>query len=143
VLLVRFVDANSTPQAQAPHVSAKGQASLNKEAVIIDKQEQAPQTASLAAGVSARVGIESVVAAYMTHQFNFGHIRGKLGATVCFAVPGGRGSHHAFGCSSLAGTTPYLFEGVVNRATHEVTYCRHYPDPVKGVVVPISPVCLH
>lgn len=143
MLLVRFVDANSTPQAQAPHVSAKGQASLNKEAVIIDEQEQAPKTASLAPGVPARQGIESVIAAYMTQQFNFGRISGKLGGTVCFAVPGGRGADHAFGCSSLAGTTPYLFEGVVSPVTSTVTYCRHYPDPVKGVVVPLSPRCLH
>jgi hypothetical protein len=142
VALVRFVDANSTPAAQAPHISPKGQKSLNAEAIALDGELQAPQVAHYAPGVAPRAAIERAVAAYMTGQIDTAQLQGPLRESLCFAVPGGAGSHLAYRCSALASSQSFPFEGIVDPVAHTVTYCRHNPPPVRGVTVPLSRRCL-
>ena len=141
VLLVRFVDANSTPSAQAPHVSAKGQRTLNQEAATLDAQEQAPRVVSYPATATPRAAISRAVAVYIHTQIDLGRIAGPVSASQCFAVPGGRAPHLAFRCSVLAHGTSYPFEGVVDPRAHRVTYCKHNPPPSPGTVIPISRRC--
>jgi hypothetical protein len=142
VLLVRFVDANSTPRAQAPHLTAKGRNSLNAEAEILDSEQQAPHVVHYAASVAPVAAIEHAIAAYMTNQIDFAQIAGPLRATLCFGVPGGRAPDVTYRCSALARATSYPFEGVVNRASRTVTYCRHNPAPNPGDKVPLSRRCV-
>ena len=66
---------------------------------------------------------------------------GPLRSTLCFPVPGATGGQVAFRCSAFARSTDYPFEGVVDRTTHVVVYCRHNPPPVPGVDVPLSRRC--
>lgn len=141
VLLVRFVDANSTPQAQAPHLSAQGIKTLNAEAKILDSEQQAPHVVHYAATLAPLAAIEHAIAAYMTQQIDLAQIAGPLHATLCFAVPGGHLPDLAYGCSALARATSYPFEGVVDSAARTVTYCRHKPPPSPGVSVPVSRRC--
>ena len=142
VLLVRFVDANSTPRAQAPHVSAKGSRVLDQEAAILDAQQQAPHVVHFAPTVAPQAAIEHAIADYMTQQINFNQIPGPLHQTQCFAVPDGVDAHLAFRCAALARATSYPFEGVVDRAAGTVTYCRHNPPPTPGDNVPVSGRCI-
>jgi hypothetical protein len=142
VLLVRFVDAESTPQAQAPHISAKGQRSLTHESTVLDGQEQAPHVVHFAAGISSVAAISHAVAAFINHQIDFGQLAGPVRDSLCFQVRGGRAPDLAFRCSVLARNTSFPFEGVVNPRTRVVTYCKHNPPPAPHVVVPISRRCL-
>ncbi len=141
-LLVRFVDAQSTPQAQAPHISAKGQRSLNHIAVIIDSEQQAPHVVHFAAAVTPLAAVEHAVSGYINTQIDFGRMAGPVRTALCFPVPGATGDQTAYRCSVLARDTSYPFAGVVDRATHQVVYCRHNPPPVPGVNVPLSARCL-
>ncbi|MGO9898875.1 MAG: hypothetical protein ACLP0J_04110 [Solirubrobacteraceae bacterium] len=141
VLLVRFVDANSTPRAQAPHLTPKGVKSLNAEAEILDSEQQAPHVLHYGATVAPLAAIERAIAAYMTKQIDFAQIAGPLRATLCFAVPAGGAPDLAYRCSALARATSYPFEGVVDRAARTVTYCRHNPPPNPGDNVPVSRRC--
>ncbi len=140
-LLVRFVDANSTPRAQAPHISAKGVAILNQEAEILDAEQQAPRVVHLTAAVPPVAAIEHAISGYMTKQIDFDQIAGPLRQTLCFPVADRITSHVAFRCSALARNTSYPFEGVVDRTKRTVTYCRHNPPPNPGDDVPISLRC--
>jgi hypothetical protein len=141
VLLVRFVDAQSTPQAQAPHISAKGARILNREAEILDAQEQAPMVSHFAAGVTVTAAIEHAIASYMTTEINFDRLDGPLRATLCFPVSTAA-ARVAFRCSALARSTSYPFVGVVDPATRTVVYCRHNPPPERGDRIPLSRRCL-
>jgi len=141
-LLVRFVNAQSTQQAQAPHISAKGLRVLNREAEILDSQQQAPHVVHFAAGVAPLTAIEHAVSGYINTQIDFGRMAGPVRTALCFKVPGASGSETAYRCSVLARSTSYPFAGVVDRATHQVVYCRHNPPPVPGVNVPLSVRCL-
>jgi hypothetical protein len=142
VLLVRFVDANSTPSAQAPHVTPKGSRSLEQEAAVLDAQEQAPHVVTYAAATATpREAITRAVAGYIDRQIGLGRLPGPVEVSVCFAVPGGRAPDLAFRCSVLARRTSYPFEGVVDPALQRVTYCRHNPPPAPGRTVPISRRC--
>ncbi len=152
VLLVRFVDANSTPQAQAPRLSPQGIKSLNAEAkildseqrarrLLLDSQQQAPHVVHYAATLAPLAAIEHAIAVYMTQQIDLAQIAGPLRATLCFAVPGGHLPDLVYRCSALAQATSYPFEGVVDRAARTVTYCRHNPPPSPGVNVPVSRRC--
>jgi hypothetical protein len=142
VLLIRFVDANSTPRAQAPHLTAKGNKTLNAEAEILDSEQQAPHVVRFAPSVAPVAAIQHAIAAYMNQQIDFALIAGPLRQTLCFAVPGARTPDLAYRCSALARGTSYPFEGVVDRATRTVTYCRHNPPPNPGDNVPVSRRCV-
>ena len=141
VLLVRFVDSQSTPKAQAPHISAKGLRVLNREAEIIDREEQAPIVVHFAPSVSPVDAIRNAVISYMTTNINFDRIGGPLRSTLCYPVPGASGGEVAFRCSAFARSTTYPFEGIVDPARHVVVYCRHNPPPAPGVDVPLSRRC--
>jgi hypothetical protein len=141
VLLIRFVDANSTPRAQAPHVSAAGARSLNREAEIIDAQLQAPHVVRFSAGVAPITAIEQAIAAYMTTEIDFNRIAGPLHNTLCFRVTAVEGPRIAYRCSALSRDTSYPFEGIVLPATHMVVYCRHNPPPQPGDNVSVSRRC--
>ncbi len=141
VLLVRFVDANSTPSAQAPHLTAKGIKSLNDEAEILDAEQQAPHLVSFGARLAPIAAIERAIAAYMNQQINFAQIGGPLHQTLCFPVPGAHAPALAYRCSALARATSYEFEGVVDSVARTVTYCRHNPPPNPGDNVPVSRRC--
>lgn len=141
-LLVRFVNAQSTQQAQAPHISAKGQRILNQEAEVLDSEQQAPHVVHFAASVAPLAAVERAVSGYINTQIDFGRMAGPVRETLCFPVPGATGDQSAYRCSVLARDTSYPFAGVVNRATHQVVYCRHNPPPVPGVNVPLSARCL-
>jgi hypothetical protein len=141
VLLIRFVDANSTPRAQAPHLGAKGARVLNQEAEILDAEEQVPHVVRFAASLSPTAAIERAISSYMTTEINFNRIAGPLRTTLCFPVSTSPGSHVVYRCSALARDMSYPFEGVVNRAAHVVVYCRHNPPPQPGDYVPLSPRC--
>ncbi len=141
-LLVRFVDAQSTPQAQAPQISAKGQRILNHEAEVLDAEQQAPHVVHFAASLTPLAAVKHAVSGYINTQIDFGRMAGPVRTTLCFAVPGATGDQTAYRCSVLARNTSYPFAGVVDRATHQLVYCRHNPPPVPGVSVPLSARCL-
>jgi hypothetical protein len=142
VLLVRFVDANSTPQAQAPHVSAKGARIQAQEEETLTSEDQAPQVAHFAGKVKPRAAIANAITAFMQRQAALGAVSAPEAAPQCFPVAGGRGGDLAYVCSVYSGgKNSYPFEGVVNPAKHTVTYCKHDPPPSKGGVVPLSARC--
>jgi len=141
VLLVRFVDANSTPRAQAPHLTPAGARSVNREAEILDAEQQAPHVVHYPPTLGATTAIQRAIAAYMNNEINFNRLDGPLRAALCFAVSQPTSERVAFRCSALARGTSYPFEGVVNRSMHVVVYCRHNPPPQPGDRVPLSPRC--
>jgi hypothetical protein len=141
VLLIRFVDAHSTPAAQAPHLSAKGARILNREAEILDAELQAPHVVRFSGSIAPTAAIEHAIAAYMTNEINFNRLAGPLRATLCFPVSASGRAHIVYRCSALARATSYPFEGVVNRRANVIVYCRHNPPPQPGDRVPLSPRC--
>jgi hypothetical protein len=141
VLLIRFVDAHSTPAAQAPHLTAKGARILNQEAEILDAELQAPHFVHLSGGIAPTTAIERAVAAYMTNEINFNRLAGPLRTTLCFAISPPGSAHIVYRCSALARATSYPFEGVVDRTASVIVYCRHNPPPQPGDRVPLSPRC--
>ncbi len=140
-LLVRFVDANSTPRAQAPQLTAKGIKSLSAEAEILDAEQQTPHVVSFSAGVAPIAAIERAITLYMNQQIDFAQIAGPLHQTLCFPIPGAHVPDLAYRCSALARATSYPFEGVVDRVARTVTYCRHNPPLNPGDNVPVSRRC--
>jgi hypothetical protein len=141
VLLVRFVDSHSTPRALAPHLTAKGAQVLNQESEVLDAEQQAPHVVHFSPSLSSTTAIERAVAAYMNNEINFNRLAGPLQQTLCFAVLGARAAHTVYRCSALARNTSYPFEGVVDRSSHTVIYCRHNPPPQPGDRIPISARC--
>jgi hypothetical protein len=141
VLLIRFVDAHSTPAAQAPHLTPTGAKTINQEAVALDAQLQAPHVVHFSASTIPTAAIQRAIAAYMNNEIDFNRLDGPLQTTVCFPVSASGSTHIAYRCSALARGTSYPFEGVVDRRTRIIVYCRHNPPPQPGDRVPLSPRC--
>jgi hypothetical protein len=141
VLLVRFVDANSTPKAQAPHVSAKGQAAINAVSRIIDAQDQSPHVARIAPGTTPQSAMVAAINALLVHEVRDGTIPSPSQQTSCFQIAA-RGTAIEFRCSAYTGSTSYPFEGVAQRSTGTITFCKHDPPPGHGGTIPISRRCL-
>jgi hypothetical protein len=141
VLLIRFVDAHSTPAAQAPHLTPKGARILNQEAEILDAQLQAPRVVRFSSSLDPTAAIERVITAYMNSEIDFNRLDGPLRSTLCFPVSSPDAAHVVYRCSALARSTSYPFEGVVDRRAHVIVYCRHNPPPQPGDRVPLSPRC--
>jgi hypothetical protein len=139
--LVVFVDANSTPKAQAPHLSSKGVLETRHDSAEIIAQDQLPHVVRLAATSTPRGGIQRAITAFMHQQIAFGAITGPLGSTQCFAVGTTHAGHVAFRCAALSGGTSYPFVGVVDPRAHAITYCKHDPPPTHGARIPLSPRC--
>jgi hypothetical protein len=141
VLLIRFVDAHSTPAAQAPHLGPKAARILNQEAEVLDAEQQAPHVVHFTGTLPPTAAIEHAIAAYMTNEINFNRLAGPLRTTLCFAVSLAAGAHVVYRCSALARGTSYPFEGVVDRRTRLIVYCRHNPPPEPRDRVALSRRC--
>jgi len=137
--LVIFVEHNNTNTN--PSLNEQAQVEANRQAEILVRQDQAPHTAVLDAGVVPAMAIKRAVHAKMHAEIAAGQIDGPLSATRCKATGPERAGRTAFSCTAVAGQVTYPFLGVVDTSARRVTYCKRDPPPIPTENVPVSGRC--
>ena len=73
----------------------------------------------------------------ISHQVLYGPVK----ATTCRPA-GSSGARERFHCTSVANAISYPFDGVVDTATRQITFCKSDPPPVASATIPVSSRCL-
>jgi len=136
VALVLFVERHNSDGPASTNKNAEVRA--NREAAILEAQDQTPRVMTLRAATGARGGIVSAVRGDMSRRVQDGSIAGPLQRVRCV---GGR-TRAAFSCTATAADVNYDYLGVVDTGARHVTYCRRDPPPVPSENIPVSPRCL-
>jgi hypothetical protein len=141
VLFVNY-ETNSVP-AVALVTNPSAVKEENREDTILVQQQQAPHQAKLTAGQPAAAGLRAAVLAYMTHQINVGSMDGPIKRSSCTPAAGGTGGRLVFHCAVTASAqiVTYPFDGVVQSASGEITYCQRVAPPIPSMNVPVSKRC--
>jgi hypothetical protein len=144
IALVVFVnyETNKVP-AVAGISSPNAIREQNREDTILVQQQQAPHVVTLTAGESPSRAIRAAVVAYMIRQINSGAIDGPIRSASCTAA-GATTGRLLFHChvTASAQQVTYPFYGVVQPASHRVTYCQRVAPPIPSMNVPVSKRCL-
>ena len=139
LVLVLFVEHNSNDSEATQSPAAVARA--NREAAIVVAEDQAPHTASLKRGSSARGALVDAVRGDMTAMINKGIIEGTLRHLACTQT-GGHAGRSAFRCTAVAAGVNYPFLGVADVRAHQVTYCKRDEPPVPSMNIPVSRRCV-
>jgi hypothetical protein len=141
--LVLFVNYETNSVPQIATVTPNAAKEENREDTILVQQQQAPHQAKLAAGQPAAAGLRAAVLAYMTHQINIGSMDGPIKRSSCTPAAGGTSGRLVFNCAVTASVqmVTYPFDGVVQSASGEITYCQRVAPPIPSMNVPVSKRC--
>lgn len=141
IMLVRFVNENNVFNVDTPTFSSPAaEVKANQEAAILIRQDQAPHTAKITAGASAKAAMTAAVAADMNSLILHNVIDGPLQHTTCQPT-GGSSAHQTFRCVAMANDVNYPFYGVADAPAGRLTFCKSDPPPVPSMRIPVSPRC--
>jgi hypothetical protein len=133
----------------AKFVLALGAAAILLVALIIyvdDNNTDSPPSENLAAqtranrGVGPRSGFVHTVRGAMDNLIGQAIVDGPLQRVRCTRHAAASGML-AFSCVATANDVNYDFVGVVNLASHRLTYCKRDEPPIPSQNVPVSPRC--
>lgn len=119
--------------------SPKATERANREAEIVVSQDQAPHVVRLAAGVS-RAAVAEAIRHDMTVRIGKGQAGAPLQRVRCTAI-GNRASATGYRCRATAAGVGYPYQAVADRATQELTFCKHDAPPVPSMNIPVSRRC--
>lgn len=139
VALVLFVRANNTEGPQPLNQAAAEEA--NRQAEIIVKQDQAPQTAALPPGARPRAALQAAIRGALARQVAHGAVPGPVTRSSCAAIGGESRRRRGFTCRVIAGAVAYPFLGVADLHTRRLTFCKRDIAPVASENVPVSREC--
>ncbi len=141
VALVIYVDHHNTNYTPGYPITAKAAIEANREATVLEKEDQTPHVVTAAPGVGGRQALARAVHGVMAQRIATNQAGPPLKGARCHATAT-VGTRHGFACTVLAGGIYYDFEGVFISSTHTVTVCKRDPPPVPSEVVPVSRRCL-
>jgi hypothetical protein len=137
--LVLYVSHHNTDSPPSSNPAAS--VAANREAEILVSQDQTPHSGHIPAGLTPPVAMTAAVRADLERRITTGNIDGPLQRLRCHGLTTTSSTRLAFSCTALAASVGYQFLGVVNRSTHEITYCKRDPPPAPSDNVPVSPRC--
>jgi hypothetical protein len=120
--------------------SPKATERANREAAIVVSQDQAPHLVRLAAGVS-RAAVAEAIRHDMTVRIGKGQAGAPLQRVRCTTI-GNRASATGYRCRATAAGVGYPYQAVADRATHQLTFCKHDAPPVPSMNIPVSRRCV-
>jgi len=140
ILLVWIAARGGGGGSSLPERSAEVEA--NREGQVVIAEDQAPHTAPLRSGTSARVALEFAISADVRNRIRHGELTGAFQSVRC-AVGPTRAGRRAYSCTGRVAGVTYPFLGVVNERARELTWCKRDPPPVSNapLAVPISRRC--
>jgi hypothetical protein len=136
--LVAFVDGHNTDYTPGYPVSAKAAAEADREASVLERQDQAPQLLRAARGAAPVTALEHAMRSVMQARIADNDAGPPLRPARCHPTVtlGGR---HGFACTVLAGGVYYDFVGVLR--ARSITLCKRDPPPVPSETVPLDRRC--
>lgn len=142
VALVIWVhyETNDVP-SEAGVNSASAIAQQNHIADVLIGQQQQPHVVALKSGVAPIAALRQAVIGYMKAQIKHTDIDGPLQKSSCRRVAGSPASRQLYKCTSMAANVVYPFDGVISPASHQITYCKVDPPPVRSMRIPVSSRC--
>jgi tetrahydromethanopterin S-methyltransferase subunit D len=138
VALIIYVDDNNTDSPPSENLAAQTRA--NREADLVVERDQAPHVVSLTRGVGPRSGFVHTVRGAMDNLIGQAIVDGPLQRVRCTRHAAASGML-AFSCVATANDVNYDFVGVVDLASHRLTYCKRDEPPIPSQNIPVSPRC--
>jgi len=139
VALVLYVSHHNTDSGPT-NLNPSATVQANRDAQILEQQDQAPRLARLAAGLTPAAGLRRAIGARMSRLISTAALEGPLVHVGC-RPDRVRGPREGFACRALAGHVSYPFLAVVDTHARRITFCKRDPPPVPSENVPISPRC--
>lgn len=137
--LIVFVNHNSDYGAEAPQ-NPQAVLRANQEGEVVVRQDQAPHVTAVPARLPARSAITRGVRREMAQLIGAGMLSGPLQHVSCTRAGGAR-AIPAFGCTAVAGSVNYDFQGAVDIPRRRLTLCKRDQPPVPSQNIPVSPRC--
>jgi hypothetical protein len=141
VALILFVDRHNTDSTPGYPVSAKAAQEANREATVLEEQDQAPRVLVAAPVAAPANALARAVHVVMAQRIATNLAGPPLKRASCRATAT-RGELHGYACSVLSGGVYYDFVGVIVPRTRTITLCKRDPPPVPSENVPVSRRCL-
>jgi hypothetical protein len=141
VALVIYVSHHNT-DAVPVNDSASSELQANREAAILERQDQAPHVVRLRAGETPARGLATAVRAEVGRQVSRGSLEGPVTRARCTPARSSGPARLGFDCRVIAVQVSYPFLGVVDARTRRITFCKRDAPPAPSVNVPVSRRCL-
>jgi hypothetical protein len=131
-------------QGGSPRPDRSAEVEADREGQIVIAQDQTPHTATLRAGVLARVALELAIKADVRDRIRNGQLAGNLQSVRCKPARSTLAGRRAYRCTARVANIAYPFLGVANEHARELTWCKRDPPPASNApqAVPVNPGCL-
>jgi hypothetical protein len=122
---------------------ASPEAEINRVSEIVIAQDQAPHTAPLLPGDTARFGLQSAIAADVRNRIRREELTGPLQSVHCAPSGSPQAGRRPFGCTVRSAGISFPFLGVVDERAETLTWCKRDPPPASNAppTAPISSAC--
>ena len=119
------------------------EAEINRVSEIVIAQDQAPHTAPLLPGDSARSGLQSAIAADVRDRVRREELTGPLQSVRCAPSGQPRAGRRPYSCTVRSAGISFPFLGVVDERAGTLTWCKRDPPPASDAppTAPISGSC--
>ena len=141
VALVLYVSHHNT-DALPVNDNASSELQANREAAILERQDQAPRVARLRPGQTPARALTAAVRAEVARQVARGSLEGPVTQARCTPSRSGGPRRRGFDCRVIAGHVSYPFLGVVDPLSKRITFCKRDAPPAPSMNVPVSRRCL-
>jgi hypothetical protein len=138
--LVVYVDNNNTDVPNGQLLTPKGLAEANREATILQEQDQAPQHVRLIEALAPAQAMVRAVHNNMQARINENLAGPPLKPATC-TLTTAIGPRRAYSCAVLAGGVYYDFNGVTDISARRLVLCKRDVPPVPAEAVPLDPAC--
>lgn len=122
---------------------ASPEAEINRVSEIVIAQDQAPHTAPLLPGDTARSGLQSAIAADVRNRIRREELTGPLQSVRCAPSGPPQAGRRPFSCTVRSAGISFPFFGVVDERAETLTWCKRDPPPASNAppTAPISSSC--
>ncbi len=122
---------------------ASPEAEINRVSEIVIAQDQAPHTAPLLPGETARSGLQSAIAADARNRIRRAELTGPLQSVRCAPSGPPQAGRRPFSCTVRSAGIAFSFLGVVDERAETLTWCKRDPPPTiaSPPTAPISSSC--
>jgi hypothetical protein len=138
--LVVYVDDNNTDVPNGQLLTPKGLEEANREATILQEQDQAPQHVRLLEALAPVQAMARAVHDNMQERINENLAGPPLKPAAC-VLTNAIGPRRAYSCKVLAGGVYYDFVGVTDISARRLVLCKRDVPPVPAEAVPLDPIC--
>jgi hypothetical protein len=122
---------------------ASPEAEINRVSEIVIAQDQAPHTAPLLPGDTARSGLQSAIAADVRTRIRREELTGPLQSVRCAPSGPPQTGRRPYRCTVRSAGISFPFLGVVDERAETLTWCKRDPPPASNAppTAPISSDC--